>query len=204
VHPSSIAVELAPFVSAVPLKTAPRESSKLERMKPQDPRNYDFDGFHYFGDMIGEMAHGIGTLTAPNGTQYEGEWKENRKHGYGRRTEKDGSYYEGYFAVNEKNGHGIEVDANGCILREGNWEKGQFVEKSASLSIASKSATESPSLMIDGRPKSRAENSCVQHRFRYHWTCSCFLLTALSCFICTHCARNLQDMKCTRCGQVSD
>jgi hypothetical protein len=43
----------------------------------------------------------------------------------------DGSYYEGDFLDDLFDGHGILYKADGSIIKEGFWDKGNFVGKSS-------------------------------------------------------------------------
>ena len=62
------------------------------------------DGSQYMGEFEGAFRHGKGTHTLPDGSKHEGEWKDGKQHGKGTMTLPDGSKHEGIW----KNGELVE------------------------------------------------------------------------------------------------
>ena len=86
----------------------------------------DAQGNEFRGHFVDGLLSGEGVFIGQNGTRYEGEFRRGMLHGQGRLTQADGSYYEGAFARDQRHGEGREFDASGQLLREGQWQSGQF------------------------------------------------------------------------------
>lgn len=73
------------------------------------------DGRVYVGqiDKTRFGPHGIGKVTFPNDSVYDGEWKDSEMDGHGVFRWKDGSYYEGEYKHGRKHGKGTFQFPNG-------------------------------------------------------------------------------------------
>jgi len=71
--------------------------------------------------------HGHGVMTWPNGSKYDGNWKGGKRHGRGVMTWPNGSKYDGNWKGGKRHGRGVEFDKDGKKLREGIWERGNFI-----------------------------------------------------------------------------
>jgi hypothetical protein len=81
------------------------------------------DGANYQGEMINDIAHGIGTYTNPDGSKYQGNWVNGLHHGQGTYTNPDGSNYEGSWLDGMRHGQGTYTYLSGTKY-EGNWING--------------------------------------------------------------------------------
>ena len=83
-------------------------------------------GNKYVGYWKDGRNHGEGIQTFAGGNEYVGEFKNG---GYykGTMTYKDGTKYVGEWAGFSYNGQGVLYDANGNILQQGTWSKGEFI-----------------------------------------------------------------------------
>ena len=52
-------------------------------------------GGSFKGEWLGNLRHGKGKGTWPDGTYYDGDWFKNKAHGLGKMFYADGSSYEG-------------------------------------------------------------------------------------------------------------
>lgn len=86
----------------------------------------DAQGNEFRGHFVDGLPSGQGVFTGQDGSRYEGEFRRGLLHGQGRLMQADGSYYEGAFARDQRHGEGQEFDASGQLLREGQWQSGQF------------------------------------------------------------------------------
>ena len=103
---------------------------------PEDPSKYydnrfgtvTFDnGEKYVGEWKDNKAHGQGTFTSVNGDKYVGEIRDHKRHGQGTYTRANGDKYVGEFSDDKRHGQGTLYAADGTILQEGYWERGEFV-----------------------------------------------------------------------------
>merc|ERR1719199_1034041 len=81
------------------------------------------DGQKYTGSFECGRSHGYGVFIAADGNKYEGEWSQDRAHGFGKYVHMDGSTYEGEWDMDEKRGKGTEYWADGSQY-EGEFEHG--------------------------------------------------------------------------------
>lgn len=72
----------------------------------------------------GEMKHGKGEFTWPNGNTYVGDWEDDQMHGEGVLTRSDGRRYEGSFVAGKADGFGVQMWADGAI-HAGTWKEGK-------------------------------------------------------------------------------
>merc|ERR1719454_2000215 len=77
------------------------------------------DGSCYEGNFADGRAQGHGRFTAVNGNTYEGQWDQDRAHGHGKYIHEDGSTYEGDWYQDEKSGQGVESWADGSRYEGG-------------------------------------------------------------------------------------
>ena len=68
---------------------------------------------------------GVGKITYPDGSKYDGGFKNNLKEGAGIFTFKDGSSYTGYWKNDLKDGRGAFKWADGSKFH-GNFENGEI------------------------------------------------------------------------------
>ena len=85
------------------------------------------DGSYYVGDFVNGDFQGRGSLTIPDGGSYNGDFINGKLNGKGIFRQSDGRFYEGDFVNNEIHGQGTTYDANGKILKKGQWEHSKFV-----------------------------------------------------------------------------
>ena len=84
-------------------------------------------GETYVGEWKDNKAHGQGTFTSVNGDKYVGENRDHKRHGQGTYTRANGDKYVGEFSDDKRHGQGTLYAADGTILQEGYWERGEFV-----------------------------------------------------------------------------
>ena len=78
------------------------------------------NGAVYKGQWLGQMKHGFGVQTWPDGARYEGFWKYNKACGRGKFWHVDGDVFEGEWLDDKANGYGVYVHMNGARY-EGYW-----------------------------------------------------------------------------------
>lgn len=86
----------------------------------------DAQGNEFRGHFVDGVLSGQGAFTGTDGTRYDGEFRRGMLHGQGRLTLPDGGYHEGAFVRDQPHGEGREFDASGQLIREGEWQSGQF------------------------------------------------------------------------------
>ena len=79
----------------------------------------------YEGEFQQGQRHGHGSFTFSNGAAYKGEWEAGLYSGRGTLVQNTGKTYEGQFCKGLAHGQGCEWDANGKVLHEGWWNRGQ-------------------------------------------------------------------------------
>jgi hypothetical protein len=82
------------------------------------------DGTEYDGDWKDDEQNGRGKITWPDGRVYEGEWKDDNMHGRGKHTWPDGKVYEGVLKDNNMHGKGTmtwEVPDDNRLSYSGDW-----------------------------------------------------------------------------------
>ena len=85
------------------------------------------DGTIYQGEMRGKLRHGVGRLTFPDESCYEGQWADDKMSGYGVFFFPDGKIaYEGEWQNNKCNGRGVMY--NEQITNVTNRGKGKVVK----------------------------------------------------------------------------
>jgi len=72
-----------------------------------------------------------GEETSRNGVNYKGEYKDGYRHGFGIITYGNKEKYVGQFVQGRNEGRGALFAADGRKLKEGAWEKDEFVEVSS-------------------------------------------------------------------------
>ncbi|MEM7368540.1 MAG: protein kinase [Bacteroidota bacterium] len=108
------------------------------------------NGDHYEGSWLNGLKHGKGKMTYANGDVFEGEYQKGFKQGQGTFTYANKDRYEGEFKKGKKDGQGVYIygdgqrfigtfqndviegpgrylDAEGKIIAEGRWEKGEYI-----------------------------------------------------------------------------
>ena len=100
--------------------------------------SYDGEGAYYYfgtkyeGNWNNNRKYGQGTLYHGNGDKYTGQWDGNK--GQGEVNYKDGTKYTGqwngsYQDEIKKDGLGTLYSADGQVLKQGQWEEGEYVGK---------------------------------------------------------------------------
>jgi hypothetical protein len=81
-------------------------------------------GCQYCGetDRNTQLFEGLGSLTKPDGSFFQGWWKQGKKNGFGREVAANHTVYTGNFAFNVKRGYGELQHCDGRLF------KGQFVD----------------------------------------------------------------------------
>lgn len=82
------------------------------------------DGDVYEGDWREDESCGKGKLTFSAGGYYEGEWERGYSNGFGTKVEADCTKYVGQFQRDRRHGMGKLYDAQGALVREGEWKAG--------------------------------------------------------------------------------
>lgn len=95
-------------------------SRKSTRKSAAPGRGAGGDGSVYVGAKKGDLRHGFGKYTYPNGDWYEGQWEHNKAHGEGTFWTRTGTYV-GRWREDLKHGLGTEEFVEG-----GAQYKGQF------------------------------------------------------------------------------
>ena len=85
---------------------------------------YYANGDKYVGEFKDGSKHGQGAYTYADGEKYVGEWKDGIKHGQGTYTWADGAKYVGEFKDGLQHGQGIEIDVDGSIIHNGEFNNG--------------------------------------------------------------------------------
>ncbi len=86
-------------------------------------------GNKYKGEFKDGKRHGEGTFIWKSGAKYKGDWRDDQMSGTGTYIYPDRRHYKGEFSNNKIHGTGTLFDAEGSILKEGEWEMGEFVEQ---------------------------------------------------------------------------
>ena len=74
----------------------------------------------YQGHWLGDVPHGLGAFTAPDGERYDGDWRLGQRSGYGRHVTPDGAVYAGDWHDDRPHGFGrLEAPDGGNY--EGEW-----------------------------------------------------------------------------------
>ena len=68
---------------------------------------------------------GLGTISYPDGSLYQGQTKNGLFHGKGRMTHANGDIYQGHWKNGKANGFGVYIDKSGSMY-EGNWFDDQY------------------------------------------------------------------------------
>ena len=94
---------------------------------------YWMDGRVYEGHFTLGHRQGYGKMKfQENNTlgleSYEGQWKYDSATGLGKMMWQNGERHEGYFQNGLQDGPGVRFSAQNVVLKEGNWNKGEFVE----------------------------------------------------------------------------
>ncbi len=90
-------------------------------------------GNKYQGNFKDGKKHGFGRFIWTSGSKYKGNWKMNKRDGYGEEFLSNGTRYKGQFSNDKKHGEGVLYAVDGSILKEGEWQYGQFVQSSNRL-----------------------------------------------------------------------
>ena len=85
------------------------------------------NGSNYVGEWKDGERNGQGIFTYEDGTTYAGEWKDGEFDGQGTYTEPWGDSYVGAYKDGERDGQGTLTRADGSIVQEGLYKKGQLV-----------------------------------------------------------------------------
>lgn len=72
----------------------------------------------------GNVFHGTGTLTMPDGGEYRGEWVDGKHHGKGTLSLPSGHIYTGNWSRGKKSGFGVQTDDSGQRYA-GEWSDGR-------------------------------------------------------------------------------
>ena len=80
-----------------------------------------FTGYKGPEDKVGEISVGFGRIEMPNGAKYEGEVIRNMATGVGRCWWPDSSYYMGFFECNKRNRRGVYIFPGGKDRYEGDF-----------------------------------------------------------------------------------
>lgn len=91
----------------------------LARIESKDGRVCEGSWAKINGKLIG-----VGIISFPGGTTYQGEWLEYEPHGYGIQTTELGAVFEGEFNLGEKHGYGSLTEPDGK-RQVGCWSKGK-------------------------------------------------------------------------------
>ena len=91
----------------------------LGRIESKDGRVCEGSWAKINGKLIG-----VGIISFPGGTTYQGEWLEHEPHGYGVATSELGTVFEGEFNLGEKHGYGSLTEPDGK-RQVGCWSKGR-------------------------------------------------------------------------------
>ena len=98
-----------------------------------DARNgkgtFAFEDYVYEGDFVEGQWTGYGVLTFEDGTKYEGDFVEGRFEGKGTFYESGVLSYIGEFKDDMRHGYGKELDKDGNVIYEGNWENDEKIDK---------------------------------------------------------------------------
>ncbi|CAE7264536.1 PIP5K8 [Symbiodinium natans] len=100
------------------------------------------DGREFQGMWRGAVIHGCGRYSWPDGRTFKGNYFEDQKHGFGTFTWQDGRRFDGFWAQGKQHGHGITYKADGTILKEGVWKRGQFAPDAPSPATAAPAKAE--------------------------------------------------------------
>ncbi|CAJ1432184.1 unnamed protein product [Effrenium voratum] len=86
------------------------------------------DGREFQGMWREAVIHGCGGYTWPDGRTFRGQYAEDQKHGFGTFTWQDGRRFDGFWVKGKQHGYGVTSKADGTILKEGQWSRGQFMQ----------------------------------------------------------------------------
>ena len=75
------------------------------------------------------MRHGFGFQTLPNGGYQKGQWKYDKLDGFGEQVNPPGIRYEGMFERGEMHGIGIKQETQDSEPRQGQFERGNFIQQ---------------------------------------------------------------------------
>ncbi len=81
----------------------------------------------YIGYFKNNTFHGSGKYTWSQDKFYDGEYQYGVKHGYGKLFNK-GEQFNGNWDKGKKQGRGNITDAEGNILRFGEWSEGEHIK----------------------------------------------------------------------------
>jgi hypothetical protein len=74
-----------------------------------------------------------GERTLPNGEKYRGGYLEGKANGKGEFLNVDGTRYLGFYEKGKRHGAGKEYDANGKVIKVGEWSNGVFASGNQQL-----------------------------------------------------------------------
>nr|XP_043623541.1 phosphatidylinositol 4-phosphate 5-kinase 8-like isoform X2 [Erigeron canadensis] len=74
----------------------------------------------YFGDVKGNIPHGVGRYTWSDGTVYDGNWEDGKMSGRGQISWSSGTIYEGEFSGGYLHGFGTLTNPDGSVYK-GSW-----------------------------------------------------------------------------------
>ena len=86
-------------------------------------REVAWNGGTYYGDLMGNIPHGIGEWLRDDGYHYEGQYNNGQFHGKGILTFPNGDIYDGYFKDDVYHGEGTMKYISGASYT-GGWKHG--------------------------------------------------------------------------------
>ena len=101
-----------------------------------------------------------GERASANGGAYRGTYLEGKANGKGEFINSDGTRYLGDYLRGQRNGTGKEYSSSGVLLKQGQWNKGNFEEVSSQKANSQSSSAISASAASDGPMKKNKEYEC--------------------------------------------
>tara|TARA_Y100001970_G_C14101141_1_gene785548 strand:- start:395 stop:1135 length:741 start_codon:yes stop_codon:yes gene_type:complete len=83
----------------------------------------------YTGNWKNNERNGKGKTYTKNTLEFNGMWKNNSKNGIGQEYKNGSLIFDGVWKDNKRNGYGKEYDDVKTIIREGLWEKDEFIKE---------------------------------------------------------------------------
>ena len=106
-----------------------------------------------------------GERASANGGAYRGTYLEGKANGKGEFINSDGTRYLGDYLKGQRNGTGKEYSSSGVLLKQGQWNKGNFEDVSSQKSNSQSSSSQSASSTYAGKDDEMAQRmgSCTAY-----------------------------------------